>query len=73
MWKTLAKCREMCYIIGVLNLLYKYDLGMTKQILNSWFFSKVLFKENKSVLKNIIQDGEWCLCTFIKYVFYKCT
>ena len=44
---------------------------MTKQILKSWFFSKVLFKENKSVLKNIIQDGEWCLWLLLNAFFIK--
>ena len=46
----------MCYIIYVLKLEVQIQLRKGKKILNSWFFSKVLFKENKSVLKNIITE-----------------
>ena len=49
----------------------KSNLGKAKQILKSWFFSKVLFKENKSVLKNIIQDGEWCIWLLLNAFFIK--
>ena len=36
--KALAKCRNVCYIINVLNLEYKYNLGVADTNLNFLIF-----------------------------------